>query len=92
MLGHASVAITLDIYSHVSPDLQRQAVSALDALFARPLFLPKPQSFRPRFQMEAGTLVPETDSLRPTATLTATRMDLRKFRRRGVLTSMEPGC
>jgi integrase len=40
MLGHASVAITLDIYSHVSPDLQRQAVSALDALFARQPFLP----------------------------------------------------
>ena len=40
MLGHASVAITLDIYSHVSPDMQRQAVSALDALFARQPFLP----------------------------------------------------
>ncbi|TMD04188.1 MAG: site-specific integrase [Chloroflexi bacterium] len=40
MLGHASVAITLDIYSHVSPDLQRQAVSALDALFSKQLSLP----------------------------------------------------
>ncbi len=40
MLGHASVAITLDIYSHVSRDLQRQAVSALDALFSRQLSLP----------------------------------------------------
>ena len=37
MLGHASVAIMLDIHSHVSPDLQRQAVSALDALFSRQL-------------------------------------------------------
>jgi site-specific recombinase XerD len=40
MLGHASVAITLDIYSHVSPDLQRQAVSAIDALFSKQLSLP----------------------------------------------------
>jgi integrase len=40
LLGHASVAITLDIYSHVSPDLQRQAVRAIDALFARQVSLP----------------------------------------------------
>jgi integrase len=40
MLGHASVAITPDIYSHVSPDMQPQAVSALDALFARQPSLP----------------------------------------------------
>jgi site-specific recombinase XerD len=40
MLGHASVAITLDIYSHVSPDMQRQAVSAIDALFSKQLSLP----------------------------------------------------
>jgi site-specific recombinase XerD len=40
MLGYASVAITLDIYSHVSPDLQRQAVSAIDALFSKQLSRP----------------------------------------------------
>ncbi len=40
MLGHASVAITLDIYSHVTPDMQRQAVSALDGLFPRQPVLP----------------------------------------------------
>jgi hypothetical protein len=48
MLGHASVAITLDIYSHVSPDMQRQAVSALDALFARAALSPvAPESSGP---------------------------------------------
>jgi integrase len=35
MLGHASVAITLDLYSHVLPDMQATAVSAISrALFA----------------------------------------------------------
>lgn len=29
MLGHASVAITLDLYSHVQPDMQRQAAAAM---------------------------------------------------------------
>lgn len=32
-LGHASVGITLDIYSHVLPSLQSQAVEAFDRLF-----------------------------------------------------------
>lgn len=32
MLGHASVAITLTIYSHVLPSLDRDAASAMDAL------------------------------------------------------------
>ena len=26
MLGHASVSITLDLYSHVTPTMQREAV------------------------------------------------------------------
>jgi integrase len=30
MLGHASVAITLDIYSHVLPDMQQDAAATLD--------------------------------------------------------------
>jgi integrase len=29
MLGHASVAITLDIYSHVLPDMQQDAAATL---------------------------------------------------------------
>jgi len=29
MLGHASIAITLDLYSHVMPDMQREAVLAI---------------------------------------------------------------
>jgi len=31
-LGHATVSITLDTYSHVLPDLQREAAAAMDAI------------------------------------------------------------
>jgi len=34
MLGHASIGITLDIYSHVLPDMQAQAADAMDAALA----------------------------------------------------------
>jgi integrase len=30
-LGHANIAMTLDLYSHVTPDMQRQAADAIDA-------------------------------------------------------------
>jgi integrase len=33
-LGHATIAVTMDIYSHVMPDLQRDAASKLDRLLA----------------------------------------------------------
>ena len=32
ILGHASIGLTLDTYSHVLPDLQDQGVSAMEAL------------------------------------------------------------
>ena len=32
MLGHGIIKITLDIYSHVLPDIQEQATAAMDAL------------------------------------------------------------
>lgn len=32
LLGHASVTVTLNIYTHVTPAVQRQAVAAVDAL------------------------------------------------------------
>ena len=32
MLGHSSIKMTLDIYSHVIPDMQHQAAAAMDAL------------------------------------------------------------
>lgn len=32
MLGHASIAITLDLYSHVLPDMQRDASAAIERL------------------------------------------------------------
>jgi integrase len=35
-LGHASVGITLDLYSHVLPSMQTEAAEAIDALFAPP--------------------------------------------------------
>ena len=31
-LGHATVSITLDTYSHVLPDLQREAAAAVDEI------------------------------------------------------------
>ena len=31
MLGHSSIAVTLDIYSHVSLDLEKQAAAKLNA-------------------------------------------------------------
>src|SRR5215813_13169524 len=32
LLGHSSIGMTLDIYSHVIPDLQHQAIAAMDAV------------------------------------------------------------
>jgi integrase len=32
-LGHATMAITLDLYSHATPAMQREAASTLDILF-----------------------------------------------------------
>ena len=32
MLGHSSVAITLDIYAHVLPDMQQDAVTAIQGV------------------------------------------------------------
>jgi integrase len=32
MLGHATIAITMDTYSHVLPNMQRDAVDRLGAL------------------------------------------------------------
>jgi integrase len=34
-LGHASVTITLDTYSHILPDMQEQAAEALHKVFTR---------------------------------------------------------
>ena len=34
MLGHASIAITLDTYSHVLPNLQDSAVAAMEEAFS----------------------------------------------------------
>ncbi|MDO8615019.1 MAG: site-specific integrase [Dehalococcoidia bacterium] len=36
MLGHSNIAITMDLYSHVTPTMQQEAARALDALLARP--------------------------------------------------------
>jgi integrase len=32
-LGHADIAMTLNRYNHVTPDMQRQAADTLDAVF-----------------------------------------------------------
>jgi integrase len=34
-LGHASIGITLDTYSHVLPAMQQEAADAFDELFAQ---------------------------------------------------------
>jgi integrase len=34
-LGHADIAMTLNRYSHVTPDMQRAAADTLDAAFAK---------------------------------------------------------
>jgi site-specific recombinase XerD len=36
MLGHSTIAITLDLYSHVTPTMQRDAAKAMNDLLARP--------------------------------------------------------
>jgi integrase len=36
MLGHATTAITLDLYSHVTANMQRQAADAIDAALVDP--------------------------------------------------------
>lgn len=32
LLGHSSIAVTLAAYSHVSPDMQRESASQMDAV------------------------------------------------------------
>jgi len=35
MLGHSTIAITLDIYSHVTPGMQEDAAKAIDQLHSQ---------------------------------------------------------
>jgi integrase len=35
MLGHSQIAITLDLYSHVTPTMQREATAAMQAIISR---------------------------------------------------------
>ena len=32
-LGHSSIKVTMDTYSHVLPDMQRQAADAMEKIF-----------------------------------------------------------
>jgi hypothetical protein len=34
MLGHSQVGITLNLYSHVTPTMQKQAAEAMDAVLS----------------------------------------------------------
>lgn len=34
MLGHSQIAVTLDLYSHVTPTMQREAAAAIDAVLS----------------------------------------------------------
>ena len=42
MLGHSSITITLDIYSHVLPDMQEKAVNAMEDILG---WRAKPEPF-----------------------------------------------
>jgi integrase len=33
-LGHSTISVTMDVYSHLMPSLQREAADSLDRLFA----------------------------------------------------------
>ncbi len=35
-LCHSTISVTMDVYSHVLPDMQRQAAARLDSLFGGP--------------------------------------------------------
>lgn len=37
MLGHSQIAVTLDLYSHVTPTMQRDAATAMDSLLREPV-------------------------------------------------------
>jgi integrase len=45
MLGHKDIRLTLNTYSHISPDMQDSVITAMDLALDRSQ---KPQSFRPR--------------------------------------------
>lgn len=40
-LGHATVTITLDVYSHVLPNMQQEAAERLDAMIYSPSTQPE---------------------------------------------------
>ena len=35
LLGHSQISVTLDTYSHVLPDMQREAMAQMNALLAQ---------------------------------------------------------
>ena len=35
LLGHSSISVTLDTYSHVIAEMQREAADQMDAVFTR---------------------------------------------------------
>jgi integrase len=41
LLGHASIAVTMDTYSHVLPSMGAEAASRMDALFSKPATVAK---------------------------------------------------
>jgi len=41
LLGHASIAVTMDTYSHVLPSMGAEATSRMDALFSKPATVAK---------------------------------------------------
>jgi hypothetical protein len=61
-LGHASVAFTLDVYSHVLPHMQDAAAEKVEALLRDPKTAPKPQQAAAGFTLVAETIISSTAS------------------------------
>jgi integrase len=38
ILGHSQISMTMDIYSHVLPDMQQEAMDKMNDLFRRDVF------------------------------------------------------
>jgi len=45
-LGHASIQVTMDTYSHVMPGMEDQVAREVESIFANPLLIHRPENGR----------------------------------------------
>ena len=57
MLGHANVGITLDLYSHATPTMHREAARTMDALLRAPEVVRTWSNCHRRGQLQSRRLV-----------------------------------